>query len=88
MDRLLVCGGGVHNYDLRMRLRANLDGQPIESTAEYGVDPDCVEGLLFAWLAQQRLAGIRQDTRSITGAGEPVLLGDVYQPGTTEESHR
>lgn len=87
-DRLLVCGGGVHNFDLKMRLHANLDGQPIESTAEHGVDPDCVEGLLFAWLAQQRLAGIRQDTRSITGAGEPVLLGDEYQSDTAVETHR
>jgi anhydro-N-acetylmuramic acid kinase len=85
-DRLLICGGGVHNTDLKWRLRANMDGQSSESTAEHGVDPDWVEGLLFAWLAQQRLAGIPQDTRDITGASEPVLLGQVHEPGKIQET--
>ncbi|NBB93970.1 MAG: anhydro-N-acetylmuramic acid kinase [Gammaproteobacteria bacterium] len=75
--RLLVCGGGVHNDDLLDRLRRHLPGVGIESTAEHGLDPDLVEAVLFAWLAQRRLAGEAVDTRSLTGARHPVHLGAV-----------
>lgn len=79
LDRLLVCGGGVHNGDLIERIRQRLPGVPVESTAAHGMDPDHVEATLFAWLARQRLAGERVDTRSITGACEPILSGYVIE---------
>jgi len=78
--RLLVCGGGVHNTFLMRRLAASLPDVIVESTARYGADPDWVEGLLFAWLARERLEGRGQVTQPITGASQPVLLGDIYQP--------
>ena len=52
----------------------------VESTARYGCDPDWVEGLLFAWLARERIHERVQDTPPITGASHPVLLGDVFEP--------
>jgi len=79
-DEVLICGGGVHNYDVMRRLHALITARRVTSTALYGLNPDCVESVLFAWLARERLAGQAQDTRSVTGAREPVLLGDVYQP--------
>lgn len=79
IDRLLVCGGGVHNDDLLERIGRRLPDTPIESTAEYGLDPDHVEATLFAWLAQRRLAGDRIDTRSVTGASRPVLAGSLIE---------
>lgn len=78
--RLLLCGGGVHNDDLVERLRRHLPGLPVESTGDHGLDPDHVEAVLFAWLAQRRLANERVDTRSITGATAPVLAGAVIPP--------
>jgi len=78
--RLLVCGGGVHNTDLVGRISAALPGVKVESTARHGADPDWVEGLLFAWLARERLNGNAQETAPITGAGCPVLLGDIHEP--------
>jgi len=78
--RLLVCGGGVHNAFLMRRLAAILPDVIVESTARYGADPDCVEGLLFAWLARERLNERAQNTPPITGARNPVLLGDIHQP--------
>ena len=79
-DRLMVCGGGVHNVFLMRRIAAALPDVVVESTANHGTDPDWVEGLLFAWLARERLAERQQDTTAITGADQPVLLGDIHEP--------
>jgi anhydro-N-acetylmuramic acid kinase len=81
---VLLCGGGVHNSDLVARLQALLPGIPLRSTAEFGLDPDWIEAILFSWLAHERLAGRAQDTRAITGARQPVLLGTVAPPGGVE----
>jgi anhydro-N-acetylmuramic acid kinase len=74
---VLVCGGGVHNSNLLGRLRALLPDTLVRSTADLGLDPDSIEALLFAWLARERLAERPLDTRSITGARMPVLLGTI-----------
>ena len=54
-EELLVCGGGVHNPLLMAGLRQNLPEITVKTTAAYGVDPDYVEALAFAWLAKQTL---------------------------------
>lgn len=77
-SEVLVCGGGAHNPFLLGRIAAHLGDVPLRSTAEAGLDPDWVEAVLFAWLARERVAGRPQDTRAITGAREPVLLGSVH----------
>jgi len=77
---VLVCGGGVHNTFLTGRLQQHLQDIPVRSTAEFGLDPDWIEAMLFAWLARVRLAGQTLDTRSITGAAQPVLLGVISSP--------
>jgi anhydro-N-acetylmuramic acid kinase len=79
-DRLLVCGGGLHNAYLMRRIAAALPDTTVEATTRHGADPGWVEGLLFAWLARQRLAQETQDTRSITGARQAVLLGEIFEP--------
>ena len=78
---VLVCGGGAHNQDLLGRLRILLPECTVESTIEHGLNPDCVEAVLFAWLARERIAGRPQDTGDITGASRAVLLGEVFKPG-------
>ena len=78
--RLMVCGGGVHNAFLMRRLAAILPKLIVESTTRYGADPDWVEGLLFAWLARERLDERAHNTPPITGARKPVLLGDIHEP--------
>ena len=70
-------GGGVHNTDLLRRLQDLLPGIHVLSTATQRLDPDWVEAVFFAWLARERLAGNAQDTRTITGARQPVLLGKI-----------
>jgi anhydro-N-acetylmuramic acid kinase len=79
-DRLLVCGGGAHNAFLMRRIAAAMPDSVVEPTTHHGADPDWVEGLLFAWLARERLNQKPQDTRLITGAKQPVLLGEIFEP--------
>jgi anhydro-N-acetylmuramic acid kinase len=81
---LLLCGGGSHNTFLCERLQSLLPSMTVHSTAGFGVEPDWVEAVLFAWLARERLAGRAQDTRAITGARRPVLLGTVARPAAVE----
>lgn len=78
--RVLVCGGGVHNPRLLQRIAAHLPGMTVESTAAFGLDPDFVEAMGFAWLARQALLGRPGNLPSVTGARGPRVLGVVYPP--------
>ena len=79
-ERLLVCGGGVHNPLLMARLAARLPGIVVESTAGVGLDPDFIEAAGFAWLARETLAGRPGNLPSVTGARGPRVLGAVHAP--------
>ncbi len=73
--RVLVCGGGIENADLMARLRRRLPELPIESTGEYGVPPQQVESVAFAWLARQRIHERPGNIPSVTGADRELVLG-------------
>ncbi|MCY1285218.1 Anhydro-N-acetylmuramic acid kinase [compost metagenome] len=77
-DDLLVCGGGAHNRQLMRRLADLLPGTRVCSTAEFGVDPDWVEAMAFAWLAHCCLEGIPTNRPSVTGARGLRILGAIY----------
>ncbi len=76
-QRLLVCGGGVHNIHLVRRLQAALPGVQIDSTAVHGLGPDWVEAVLFAHLARAAVAGETTDLEAVTGA-PPHVYGVVF----------
>jgi len=75
---LLVCGGGAHNGTLMKRLADLLPDAKVSSTATYGVDPDWVEAMAFAWLAHCCLEGIAANRPSVTGARGLRVLGAIY----------
>ena len=77
-EELLVCGGGIHNPVLMRRLQSLLPAIAVASTGDYGVHPDAVEAVTFAWLARQRLDNIPANMPSVTGAGNPVVLGAIF----------
>ncbi len=79
-ERLLVCGGGVHNPLLVARLAARLPGIAVESTASLGLDPDFIEAAGFAWLARETLAGRAGNLPTVTGARGPRVLGAIHAP--------
>ncbi len=78
-DRLLVCGGGIHNQ-LLIKLLSNELPCPVNSTQCFGLDPAQVEAVAFAWLARQTFKGLPGNITDVTGASRPVILGGIY-PG-------
>jgi len=76
-QRVLVCGGGSHNPLLMAALQTNL-ACPVETTAAYGIDPDWVEAVAFAWLARETLHGRPGNLPSVTGARGPRILGAIH----------
>jgi anhydro-N-acetylmuramic acid kinase len=77
-ERVLACGGGVHNGFLMKLLAELLAPCRLGSTAEAGLDPDFVEATAFAWLANQTLAGKTGNLPGVTGANRAVILGGIY----------
>ncbi len=77
-QRLLVCGGGVHNPLLMAGLAKGLPECVVESIQSYGIDPDWVEAVSFAWFAKQRLEHQTSNLPSVTGARQAVVLGAIY----------
>lgn len=77
-DEIVVCGGGVHNTFLLERLRALGPHYKIESSEKYGIHPDWVEAMAFAWLAKQTLTKAPGNVISVTGATQASILGGVY----------
>jgi len=79
---VIVCGGGVHNTALMFRLQCLLGEQQLLSSEDYGIDPDMMEAIGFAWLAKQTLAIQPGNLPAVTGASHPVVLGGIY-PGSS-----
>jgi anhydro-N-acetylmuramic acid kinase len=76
--RVVACGGGVHNSALMAALAAAIAPLPLESTARYGLDPDYIEAMAFAWLARETLDGRPGNRPEVTGARGPRVLGAIW----------
>lgn len=83
-ERILICGGGVHNECLLELITKNSDC-PVESTERYGLHPNHVEAMAFAWLARQTLNNLPGNLKEVTGAVNAVVLGGVY-PGKKKDA--
>lgn len=77
-ERVLVCGGGAHNGYLMAQLTQALPQTKVMTTAALGVDPDWVEALAFAWLAQQTWHKRSGNLPAVTGARGMRVLGAIY----------
>ncbi|HEX5339689.1 MAG TPA: anhydro-N-acetylmuramic acid kinase [Gammaproteobacteria bacterium] len=77
-ERVLICGGGVHNRYLMQRLGALFGESRLASTEQYGIHPDWVEAMAFAWLARETLAGRPGNLPAVTGASHASVLGAIY----------
>jgi len=73
---VIVSGGGAHNRYMIERLRAVLRPR-ITTSAEFGIDVDAKEAILFAVLAYQTYHRRPGNIPSATGARKPAILGKV-----------
>ena len=77
VDRVLLCGGGVHNTYLVERIQHHLGTCPVQSTESYGAHPDWVEAIAFAWLARRCIDKKPGNLPAVTGARAAVVLGRI-----------
>lgn len=73
-----ACGGGTRNPLLMNELEKALGSTQLLITSELGLDPQWVEPVAFAWLAQQTLGGSASNLPEVTGARGPRILGAIY----------
>lgn len=78
-EEILLCGGGIHNRFLLERLSGLLAPRILRSTQDFGIAPDLVEAIAFAWLARQTLEGKPGNLPAVTGAERAVILGGIYK---------
>lgn len=78
---IFICGGGAYNTALMRRLKALLAHDTLASTTALGVDPQWIEAMAFAWLAQQTINHRPGNLRAVTGAVREVILGGIYHAG-------
>ena len=74
---VIAGGGGAHNRTLMSMLASHLPGCRIQTTAEYGIDPDAKEAVAFAVLAHATWRRKPGNLPSATGARNPVVLGQI-----------
>jgi anhydro-N-acetylmuramic acid kinase len=79
-DQVLLCGGGAKNSFLQQRLQALLTPIPVLTTDQVGLSGDAKEAIAFAVLAYWRKQGIPGNLPSVTGAKQPMLLGEIHSP--------
>jgi anhydro-N-acetylmuramic acid kinase len=79
-DQVLLCGGGVHNRYFLERLRVLFSRVNVNSVRELGVDPNFLEAISFAILANQTIEGKPVSFEKTTGAKKLGVLGKICLP--------
>lgn len=75
---LFLCGGGAHNQALKTSIKTQLPGMIVESTDSAGINPDMLEAMMMAWLAEKAWTNQALDLTRITGAKRPCVQGVIY----------
>jgi anhydro-N-acetylmuramic acid kinase len=78
-SEVIVSGGGAHNLYMMERLQASMRSK-LTASAEFGIDVDAKEAILFAVLAYQTYHRWPGNIPSATGARRPGILGKVSRP--------
>lgn len=80
LNQVLLCGGGVHNRYFMRRLKLLFNPIELTSVQELGVDPDFLEAISFAILANQTIEEKPASFKKTTGAKMPGVLGKICLP--------
>lgn len=76
-DEVYVNGGGARNPLLMQMIADSLDGIPVRSTDDLGINADAKEAMCFALMAHDSMAGYPTNVPGATGATRAVRLGHI-----------
>ena len=75
-----IVGGGAYNDYLLERLQFHLKSYRVASSDLTDINPNAVEAMMCAWLAEQRLNNQPIELASVTGAKRNAVLGGIWHP--------
>ncbi|ACV25831.1 anhydro-N-acetylmuramic acid kinase [Kangiella koreensis] len=75
---VILCGGGAYNSVLQQSLKTHLSNFEVTTSQEFGVAPDWIEAMAFAWLAHRCLNNLSGNLPAVTGAKQETILGSIY----------
>ncbi len=81
-QRVIVCGGGAKNPTLMRFIRQRLSDITIETAVDVGWQPEAVDAQEAAFWAVRRLYYLPISFPSTTGAVEPVIGGEIFEPSS------
>ncbi|MCL4485880.1 MAG: anhydro-N-acetylmuramic acid kinase [Nitrospirae bacterium] len=76
---MIAGGGGVRNRFLMERIAA-LTEMPVRDSGNFGLPSQAIESVAFAYLALLTLSGRPGSIRTVTGASQEVVLGQITPP--------
>jgi len=75
---VIVGGGGAHNVTLMKMIGDRLpEGVKLGTTSQFGIPDDAREAVAFAMLGHESLMGNPSNIPTVTGARNPVILGNI-----------
>jgi anhydro-N-acetylmuramic acid kinase len=77
ISRIVVSGGGLRNGAIMRDLENLFAPVPVVGLDSLGIDPDAMEALAFAVLADRSVAGRPGNLPGATGASDRVVLGKI-----------
>ena len=75
--QVYISGGGIKNKFVTMNLNKLLLNYNVLSIADIGIDPLFKESFAFALLAASNYFDLKIDTKDITGAEKPYIIGEI-----------
>lgn len=77
---VILCGGGAKNPSLKRFIRQRLNKIEVKSGEEYSWDVNTIEAQAIGYLAVRRLYNLPSTFPSTTGALQPIVCGNLYEP--------
>jgi anhydro-N-acetylmuramic acid kinase len=75
-----IVGGGAYNEHLLSLLQNQLPQYQVKSSTAKQINPNAIEAMMCAWLAQQRIALKTIPLSAVTGAKRDAILGGHWLP--------
>lgn len=75
-----IVGGGAYNGHLISLLQKLLPLHQVQSSSVKQINPNAIEAMMCAWLAQQRIALQTIPLSAVTGAKRDAILGGLWLP--------